>query len=115
MAKFKKIIRSGDGIVYSTHSDEINWDEEQADEAETPAPDKQQLRLQVRKFKGNKSAVVVMNFKGSETDMEALAKQLKTKCACGGSVKEGEIILQGEVLEKVRKTLTELGYKHKGG
>ena len=51
-------------------------------------------------------------FVGSDDDLQALAKQLKTRCGTGGSAKEGEIIIQGEVKDKVVALLLSLGYSN---
>jgi translation initiation factor 1 len=114
MAKFKTKLNLDGGLVYSTNPD-FELPDDSEEEIEVIAPEKQMLKLQIRKLKGGKVATVIMEFKGPEAEMEKLAKQLKNKCACGGSAKEGEIILQGDFIEKVKKELTALGYKHKGG
>jgi translation initiation factor 1 len=100
-----------DGIVYSTNPD---FDYEEENEEYTPLePKQQQLKLTRRKLKAGKIATVIMNFVGKEEEREALAKLLKSKCACGGGAKEGEILLQGDFLEKVKKELDGMGYKYK--
>ncbi|MFN0204606.1 MAG: translation initiation factor [Bacteroidia bacterium] len=101
------------GLVYSTNPDvELHTEEEVVEE--TLEPKKQMLKIELdRKIKGGKKATIVYNFVGSDEDLEALAKHLKTKCACGGAAKEGEIILQGDFREKVKKELDNLGYKYK--
>lgn len=114
MAKNKTKINLDGGLVYSTNPDFVPYQEEEEEVATLP-PEKQMLKLQIRKLKGGKVATIIMEFKGKEEDLEQLAKLLKNKCACGGAAKEGEIILQGEFVEKVKKELTALGYKHKGG
>lgn len=101
-----------DGIVYSTNPDFKIADEEEEVETSVP-PEKQNLRLTIRSLKGNKKVTVVYNFVGPESDREDLAKILKSKCACGGGYKEGEILLQGEFLPKVKTELDKMGYKYK--
>jgi translation initiation factor 1 len=100
------------GIVYSTDPDYRPVVPD--DEPETLPPGKQDLRVTLdKKLKGGKKATVIYNFVGKSADLEALGKALKTVCGVGGSVKNGEIILQGEHLEKVKAELTRRGYKFK--
>jgi translation initiation factor 1 len=98
-------------IVFSTNPD-FHFDEPQA-EPETLAPERQKLRVSIeRKGRGGKTATLVRGFVGSDDDLQALAKQLKTRCGTGGSAKEGEIIIQGEVKDKVVALLLSLGYSN---
>jgi translation initiation factor 1 len=99
------------GIVFSTNPDYEF--EAEAEEMETPAPAKQQLRLSLDRLKGNKRVTRVYNFVGTDDDAKELGKLLKGKCGCGGSVKNKEILLQGDFRDKVSGLLTELGYKWK--
>lgn len=100
------------GIVYST---DPNFRPEEPDEelAESRLPAQQDLRIRLDRLKGNKVATVVYQFKGNQDALEALAKALKNKCACGGAAKEGQIMLQGDFREKVKAELSRLGYKWK--
>ena len=108
MAKKKKV----KGIIYSTNPDyEYDFEEEEA--ADTPEPSRQNLRISVQRLKGNKLLTKVYNFVGSEEDLKVLGKHLKNKCGCGGSVKNGEILLQGDFREKIGKELSQMGYKYK--
>lgn len=100
------------GIVYSTDPDfGYEYDEEEV--AETLPPQQQNLKIQLRRLKGNKQATIVYNFVGTEDDFKDLGKQLKSKCGCGGSVKDGEILLQGDFREKVKAELEKQNYKCK--
>ena len=98
-------------IVYSTNPD-YNYqmeDDEQEDEL-IPA-NMQKLRTRIeKKGRGGKTATVISGFIGSEKDLEDLARTLKTHCGTGGSVKDGEIIIQGELKDKVITKLKALGY-----
>lgn len=98
-------------VVYSTNPD-FNYEYQREEEAETLPPEKQNLRvcLDSKQRKG-KTVTLVQGFTGTEDDLKELAKLLKNKCGVGGSVKDGEIIIQGEVREKVLNLLRELKYK----
>lgn len=100
------------GMVYSTNPDfEIDNEEE---EIETLPPQQQELRVHLdRKNRGGKTATLVKNFIGNEDDLNALGKMLKSSCGVGGSVKDGEIIIQGEKRDKVMQILEKKGYKVK--
>ena len=56
---------------------------------------------------------IIKNFIGSEDDLKHLGKLLKLKCGTGGSVKNGEIIIQGDLRTKIIEILTKEGYKIK--
>lgn len=108
MAKSKKNTRGN--IVYSTNPD-LNFELPQEEEPAL-APAKQNLRVQIsKKGRGGKTVTLVTGFKGNEKDLEALGKSLKNKCGIGGSVKEGEILLQGDVRDKATEYLLNEGYK----
>ena len=62
---------------------------------------------------GGKVATLVKGFIGSEADLKALGKLLKSKCGVGGSAKDGEIIIQGNMREKVMEILKKEGYNYK--
>lgn len=110
MAKSKK--NTIGNIVYSTNQD-LNFDLPQQ-EITTPAAGKQNLKVQIsKKGRGGKTVTLVTGFTGKESDLEALGKSLKNKCGVGGSVKEGEILLQGDVREKATEFLLKEGYKAK--
>ncbi len=101
------------GVVYSTNPDyQYQYDDEP--EAQTLPPEKQRLRVSLdRHHRGGKTVTLVTGFIGTDDDLQALCKKLKTKCGVGGSAKDGEIIIQGDQLDKVRSALTADGYKTK--
>ena len=77
------------------------------------------LRVLVdRKYRRGKAATIVTGFTGSDDALQALGKSLKVSCGVGGSVKDGEIIIQGDQRERVIELLLEKGYgntKKSGG
>ena len=88
-------------VVYSTNPN-YQYEYNQEEEQETLAPEKQNLRVTLdSKQRKGKTVTLVQGFVGTEEDLKELAKLLKNKCGVGGSVKDGEIIIQGEVKEKV--------------
>ncbi|MBK7035561.1 MAG: translation initiation factor [Bacteroidetes bacterium] len=100
------------GFVFSTDPDfKFEKDKEKQN---TLPPQQQDLRVWLEKnHRGGKTACVIKNFIGSDEDLEKLGKELKTKCGTGGSVKDGEIIIQGDQRKKLGEILTKLGYKYK--
>lgn len=97
------------GFVYSTDPN-FNYEPEEED-VDTLAPGLQKLRIWLdTKIKGGKTATVVKDFIGKETDLSELGKKLKTHCGTGGNVKSGEIIIQGDQREKVLQWLLKNGY-----
>ena len=96
-------------VVYSTNPDfSYTFDEE---ETETQPKQQQKLRVQIEKHnRGGKTATVIRGFSGTDNDLKELAKWLKTRCGVGGSAKDGEIIIQGELREKIIELLQEDGY-----
>ncbi len=109
MAKQKKRI----DIVYSTNPN-FSIEDEADDAIETRPPQQQNLRVLVdRKQRKGKEVTLVTGFVGSEEDLEDLGKMLKQKCGVGGTVKENEIIIQGNHLQKILDLLIKQGYKAK--
>ncbi len=101
------------GVVYSTNPD-YEFENSSDDEAETLPPEKQNLKVQIdKKQRKGKVATLVTGFVGTEDDLKALAKKLKSKCGVGGSAKNEEIIIQGSFMDKVVELLKNDGYKVK--
>lgn len=97
-------------IVYSTNPD-FAYETEGEEETETLEKEKQNLRVFIeKKNRGGKTATVVKGFAGTEEDLKELAKLLKTRCGVGGAAKDGEIIIQGELRDKVVELLKKEGY-----
>jgi translation initiation factor 1 len=106
----KKTKRDRNGAVYSTDPDFIFDYEDEAHETLPPAQQKLRIYLET-KHRGGKTATIIKNFAGTENDMETLCKSLKNFCGTGGSVKAGEIIIQGDQREKVLQWLLKNDYK----
>jgi len=66
-----------------------------------------------RKGHGGKTVTVIDGVIGSDTELAALAQQLKKLCGSGGTIKDGNIEIQGDHCDKVMAKLTALGYKVK--
>jgi len=98
------------GVVYSTNPD-YDYDFEEKENVETLEPRQQKLRIFIdRKMRKGKEVTIVESFVGSEEDLKDLGKTLKSKCGVGGSVKDGEIIIQGNQKDKVYDLLVKMGY-----
>ena len=100
-----------DGVVYSTN-DNFEYQQQQQEEAETLAPAKQSLRVQMdNSGRAGKQVTLVTGFIGTQADLETLTKLLKTKCGVGGTSKDGEILIQGDARDKLVAILLKEGYK----
>ena len=101
-------------IVYSTDD---NFKEKTIKEKENtsdyPEPGHQNLRLHLQRLPGNRITTIVKGFKGSDGMYQELSKYLKKTCGVGGSIKEKNILIQGNHRDKIMKLLTERGFKVK--
>lgn len=101
------------GMVYSTNKD-FEYSHESDNQEETLAPPKQDLRVQLdRKKRKGKAVTLITGFVGSEDDLKELGKTLKSKCGVGGTVKDGEILIQGDFVARIMDLLKEMNYKVK--
>lgn len=96
-------------VVYSTNPDFVNQFEE-LENAFTPDPADQELRIWLNRIKGNKELTVIKDYEGSDDVLEVLSTELKKKCGSGGTVKNGEILIQGDHRDQVVKILKSKGY-----
>ena len=97
------------GVVFSTNPD-FQYETSAEAEAETLAPEKQNLRVWLDRLKGGRVATVVRGFVGSDADLADLGKELKKSCGVGGTAKDGEIIIQGDHRDRVTALLIQKGY-----
>ena len=98
------------GVVYSTNTD-YEYSDDSQEEADTLPKNQQKLRLNMeRTGRGGKTVTLVKGFVGSEEDITALSKLLKQKCGVGGSVKDGEIIIQGDHRQRLIEILNKEGF-----
>ena len=96
-------------LVYSTNPDYMVPNE--VEEKSTLPAAEQLLRVILEtKHRAGKTVTIVYGFEGAESDLEALGKALKNFCGTGGSVKDGEIIIQGDHRQKVFQYLKQKGY-----
>jgi translation initiation factor 1 len=103
--------KTREGVVYSTNS-EFNYEHSQREEQPTLPPAQQLLRVMLDKSgRAGKQVTLITGFVGTFADLEALTKLLKAKCGVGGSCKEGDMLIQGDVRDKVVAILTKEGYK----
>lgn len=107
----KKKIQSLSGLVYSTDPN-FKLPDENFEEQETIAPSQQKLKIRLdTKHRAGKAVTLIEGFIGTTADMEDLGKKLKSFCGTGGSVKDGEIIVQGDNRDKILQWLQKNGYK----
>ena len=96
-------------IVYSTNPS-FNYDDNEEEDQTTENNDQELKVLIDRKQRKGKSVTIITGFTGNDDDRKELGKILKSKCGVGGSVKDGEILIQGEFKDKVFDLLINMGY-----
>ena len=102
------------GIVYSTNSDfEFNTNE--SEQSNDKQPSDQTLRIQLStKHRKGKIVTLITGFTCNDKQLKIIEKELKTRCATGGTSKDNEIIIQGDFRAKVEQYLKSAGFKVKG-
>jgi translation initiation factor 1 len=98
------------GIMYSTNP-AFQYSTGEEAEGDTLPKEKQLLRISLdKRNRGGKAVTLITGFRGTTDDLAALGKSLKIKCGVGGSAKDGEIIVQGDLRTKVLEILQKEGY-----
>ncbi len=105
----KKI--TGNGYVYSTDPD-FNLETEDKGEDFLPVTaDSQRIKVRLdKKHRAGKAVTLIEGFSATEEEKVELGKKLKSYCGTGGSVKNGEILVQGDNRDKVLQWLYQNGY-----
>jgi translation initiation factor 1 len=99
------------GFVYSTNPD-FSFQPEEENEQLTLEPHQQKLKVKLEtKHRAGKAVTLIENFIGTNNDLEELGKKLKNFCGTGGSVKDGEVIIQGDQRDKILQWLLKNNYK----
>lgn len=105
----KKRINTSGGIVYSTSSDYKM--EENTNLSEVLPKDQQPLKIILdKKHRGGKVVTIIYGFQLADEEIQSLSKKLKAFCGCGGTLKDNEIIIQGDHGDKVLQWLLKNGY-----
>jgi translation initiation factor 1 len=108
----KKIKPDTRGFVFSTDPN-FKFEEQPNEVQETLLADQQKLKVRLdTKQRAGKAITLIENFIGREEDLEELGKKLKNFCGTGGSVKDRQIIIQGDQREKILQWLIKNGYKN---
>ncbi|MCC8172111.1 MAG: translation initiation factor [Parabacteroides sp.] len=98
-------------VVYSTNPD-FTYDTGEETPASPPPPPENPRRCMAPPTPPRVFIAVTLSpcFTGTAADLADLGKRLKVKCGVGGSAKDGEIIIQGDLRTKVLALLQQEGY-----
>lgn len=101
------------GLVYSTNPNFNPGEDDEENDEVTLKPNQQQLKVYLDRLGGGKFVSRINGFTGKTGDIELLGKLLKQKCGVGGTVKDREILIQGDHRDKIILLLLKEGYKAK--
>ncbi len=104
LAKFKQFLPEGEDLHTELPAENA---------APSPSLPQANLRIWLERQKGNRVATIIKGYEGENSDLERLAKSLKSHLGVGGAAKGGEIILQGDCRDKVITFLQTQGHKVK--
>ena len=106
--------QSNTRTVWSSDQGDLRRREENACKVKSLPPGEQTAYLhRDSKGRGGKTVTLIKKLILSEVDMKELAKRLKQVCGSGGTVKDGEIEIQGEHRDRIAEELRKIGYKIK--
>jgi translation initiation factor 1 len=103
-------------LVYTSDPEEAKRlrESQKMTELRDAAPSSQTIRVELdRKSRGGKNVTLLSGFELTPASLQALAKQLKSRCGSGGTIRERTIEIQGDHRETVAAELAKLGYKVK--
>jgi translation initiation factor 1 len=113
MSRKKHNKKNRSGLVYSTNPDYQYLSSEDEDSATLP-PQQQDLRVSLdKRHRKGKEVTLITGFVGSEEDLKDLGKEIKNKMGVGGSAKNGELLIQGDLRDEIVTLLKDKGYKVK--
>ncbi len=72
--------------------------------------EQQRIRVYIERARYGKLKTIIEGIDEKEFDLDDIAKKLKAKLACGGTVKKGRIELQGDHRDRIKKLLADLGF-----
>ena len=108
----KKKNSSTGGIIFSTDP-QFKFESDDSPAQETLKPELQKLKVRLdTKQRAGKAVTLVEGYIGVENDLEELGKKVKSFCGTGGSVKDNQVIIQGDQREKVLQWLLKNGFKN---